>query len=231
MTTPTSDVPGARTRRGTALAVLLVLSAAVAGTVGFLGHLDRSAEAGRDLDVAESALADAAHDLRGAVVAGQQALDSSAGQVADEQTRTDLAAALADAAALEAGPATAGSAPERARVADDRRDALAAQTATVQEATVDVAVSSSEWALAQAVAADDAARAALATARADGAAALASGAGDPAARTALAEALDAASAAEGAVPDPADLDAVLASTTAVETARAALQGATQAVTG
>ncbi|GEM_PF-6513918 len=231
MTSPTSDAPGARTRRGTAVVVLLALAVAVAGTVWFLGEADRGAQAGRARDTAESALADAAHDLQGVVAAGRQALDSSVGQVADEQTRTDLADALADATALETGPATTGSAAERARVADDRRDALVAQTAAVEAATVDVAVSSSAWAVAQAVAADDDARAALGAALADGTAALATGAGDPAARAALTDALAAAAAAADATPDPADLDSVLASTATVGTARAALEDATRAVTG
>jgi hypothetical protein len=231
MTSSTHDAPGTRTRRGTALVVLLTLAAAVAGTVWFLGHADRGARAGQALDATETALADAATDLDGAVAAGRTALESSAGQVEDEQTRTDLLAAIADAEELESGPATSGSAPERARVAQDRHDAVVAQTAVVQAATVDVAVSLSGWTLAQAVADDDAARAALGTALADGTAALATGAGDADAQSALAAAVADATAAAGTAVDPADLDSVLASTTAVETARAALESATRAVTG
>lgn len=232
MTSPTSSAaPGARTRRGTALVVLLVLAGAVAGTVWFLGHLDRGTQAGQARDTAESALADAAADLDAAVAAGQQALDSSGGQVEDEQTRTDLATALEDAAALETGPADTGSAPERAAVARERRDAAVEQTAAVQAATVDVAVSLADWTLAQAVAGDDNARAALGTALADGTAALASGAGDPDAVAALTEALADATAADGSPVDRSDLDAVLASTTALDAARTALESATHAVTG
>lgn len=116
-------------------------------------------------------------------------------------------------------------------MARERRDAAVEQTAAVQAATVDVAVSLADWTLAQAVAGDDNARAALGTALADGTAALASGAGDPDAVAALTEALADATAADGSPVDRSDLDAVLASTTALDAARTALESATHAVTG
>lgn len=230
MTSPTAP-DGARSRRGTAFVVLLVLAVAVAGTVAFLGHRARATQEARTVGAAETALAEAADALRAAVVAGEQALGSSAGQVEDEQVRTDLADALAGAAALETGPADEGSGPERERTAEARRDAATAQRAVLEDATGAVADAFAAWTLAQAVADDDVARTALSTALADGAAALATGAGDDGARTALSDALAAATAVRDAPVDRADVDAVLASSAAVEAARDALGAATRAVTG
>lgn len=232
MTSLTSDPT--RTRRGTALVVLLALAVAVAGTVWFLGHRDRAALEGRTLDTTEAALADVADQLEGAVGAGEQVLASSAGQVEDEQVRADLEAALTDAAALETGPADTGSRSERSRVAEQRLDDATAQLATLATATGATANAFATWTLAQAVDADDEVRAALGTALADAAGVLAAGtgdAGDPAARAALTDAVGAATAAQDTPVDRADIDAVLASTTAVGSARAALETATRAVTG
>jgi hypothetical protein len=224
-TAPAPTAPTHRGRRSTAAVTVLLLVLAVAATAGFLQHRRVAAQDQRALAAAEDGLEQAATDLEAVVVAGEQVLLGSEGQVADEGLRTTLADVLAEASALDTDPEGTGSRAERTRSAETRASDAVGLTATVQAATAAVAEAYASWTLAAAADGWAAARDALASSVA--AAELdrdARAPGTPG-RAAVVAALVPAVAARDAVVDPADVDVLSAATAEADAAREALDAA------
>lgn len=186
-----APAPDRRHRRVLAAgAALLVLALVVAGTIWVVGYQRAQAQAQADLDEALAAYEPVALELSQWISATQEALSSSEG-AAEEQVRTDTAAAVAEAEQLDTTPPEDGSLRDRAAAVrslhervlaeiDEVTAANAAVMTSVYESTIEIDIRSYHERLGVLVPVIDA-----------GEQAYAAGGGDEPARAALRAALDA----------------------------------------
>lgn len=204
------------------LAGALVAASGVAALARDNRHLAETAAGG----AAAGRATEAVRDLATVVRAAQAALAESAGHVADEGVRTDLAAALDTArTAAHVHGATVQEIDEATARAESARDALSAATSAA-------AAEVSSWELARAQADWSAARAHLGealTAARDVLAASAGRVADDAVRQSLAGAVDSAQPLVVGVPS-ADVPALAAASAAVTSAADSVAGLQAAVT-
>ncbi|NHT17247.1 hypothetical protein G6556_06025, partial [Cellulomonas sp. IC4_254] len=184
--------------------------ALVTALIGTGWSAQRRAEAGVAAALAQAgaALDTASRDLGAARADAREVLAASAGRVADNAVRRDLAALLVDLPRTDVTPGTPR--PRATTLAHERADAAAARTARIVDATQAVRDARAAWEHERALAAHAGSAARLSAAVEESAALLASSEGhvlDDGPRVALAEVVAEASAVRDA-PAPTGTDAL-----------------------
>jgi hypothetical protein len=216
-----------RTRILIATGVALVLALGGGGGIAYASWDSRGQQA---IEAARATLVDAEGMAREARAAADGALEASAGKVADDTVRAELAALLAAREPWQLD--LQGTRAEKTAAYRVAADLTAKWTDEVEVGTAAVVAAQAAWELEQATADYTSASAALAAALDAGAGVLASSEGkvsDNAVRQALSDSIATGSALSAAAL-PAEVDAIAAATAQVAEATAALSARTAATT-